>query len=124
MARAIFKTISSGREEDSNCRRPAVVRGLERQVRAPFFLRDLLERDLRDIPLRAGAADEFVVVHGVEFVDDAAGLAHAHTGLDPAEQFAVMIEAVDFPGAVAAVDVLGGDLNGPGRAYSRANQPQ
>src|SRR6476620_37007 len=73
-----------------------------------------LEGDLLDVPLRARALDQDIVRDRVQLVNDAASLALAHAGLNPAEQLAsAFIEAVDLPGAVAAVHVTLGDLNAP-----------
>ncbi len=59
-----------------------------------------------------------IVGDGVELVNEATRLALAQTGLRPAEQLSVVIQPVDFPRPVAAVDILGRDLNAPRRAYA------
>ena len=73
---------------------------------SPFCLSALLNRDLLDVPFRAGTAIQHIVRLGVELVDDAAGLAHAHAGLRPAQQLSVVIELIDFARPVSAVNVL------------------
>src|SRR5262245_40715023 len=79
-----------------------------------------LERDLLDVPLRAGALDQRVVIDGVQRVDDAPGLPLTHADLNPAKQFAGrLVEAIDLASPVAAVDVLRGDLDAPRGADAR-----
>src|SRR5262249_55816178 len=86
---------------------------------SPFTVK-LLNRDLLDVPQRAGSFVEEVVGLGVHRVDQAAGLATAQARLRPTEQFSrVPVKLIDFAGSVTAVNVLRGDLNRPWRTYAR-----
>src|ERR1700688_1860560 len=76
----------------------------------------LLKGNFLHVPFRAGTPDQDVVGHRPKLVDDAAGLAHAQPGVRPPQQLSVVIQPVDFSRPIAAVDVLGSDLNGPWRA--------
>src|SRR6266403_3103093 len=98
--------------------RGRVFRGLEPQVRALCLMRCLLNSYLLHCPCGAVALDDYVVGNGVDLVDQAAALAVAQAGLRPAEQLSVVIQPVEFARSVAAIDVLGGDLDAPRRAYA------
>src|SRR6478752_7133891 len=76
------------------------------------------ESNPRDVPERARAPVELRVAHSLERVDEAARLALAHSGLRAIDQLAVVVEPIDLPVAVAAVDVFRRDLHGPRHADS------
>src|SRR3569833_2863623 len=78
----------------------------------------LIERDLLHIPQRAGALVEHGVAFGMQRVDQAAGLALAQAGLRPAQQLAIVIQAIDLAVAGAAIEIFRRVLHRPGLADS------